>query len=85
MWSVSVIVQRFCAKSQIFTVQSPDADAKCVPAGWKFTPATQSLWPSPLMMRSPLGRSHIFHVASSDAVARMDFFGCSAMFDTDMR
>ena len=73
--SVKVTVHLFCAKSQILTVQSPDADARWVPSGWKLTPATQSLCPSPDMIKLPPGRSHIFQVASSLAVARIDFLG----------
>ena len=43
--------------------------------GWKWQSETHSLWPSPLMMRSPLGTDHIFQVQSSDTVAMISFLG----------
>jgi hypothetical protein len=63
----------------------PDPEARLVPDGWKSTPATQSLWPSPHMMRSPCGRCHSFQVLSSLAVARMGLLGCSATLATGSR
>mmetsp|Transcript_26597 Transcript_26597/g.87195 ORF Transcript_26597/g.87195 Transcript_26597/m.87195 type:complete len:254 (+) Transcript_26597:458-1219(+) len=80
--SCSVTVHFFFSKSHSLTVQSPLALASMMPLGWNETPATQSLCPSPLMMSSPPGTLHIFHVLSSEAVARMGFFGCIARFET---
>ena len=37
-------------------------------SGWKAAPATQSVWPWPIMMRSRLGRCHTRQVLSSPAV-----------------
>jgi len=83
--SVNVSVHLAAWKSQSFTVESPEAVAICVPCGWKDRPATQSLWPSPAMIRSPLGMDHSFQVVSSDAVATTGFFGWIAMSETDIR
>ena len=43
--------------------------------GWKSRPDTQSLWPSPVMMRSPAGNPHMRHVPSSEAVTTTGFLG----------
>jgi hypothetical protein len=45
--------------------------------GWKSSPDTQSLCPSPVMIKSPAGSPHIRHVPSSEAVTTTGFFGCS--------
>ena len=49
---------------------SPEEVAKWVPNGWKATSAIQSLWPSPVIIFSPLGNAQILHYPSSDAVAK---------------
>ena len=45
--------------------------------GWKSQPETQSVWPSPVMMISPLGTDHIFQWWSSLVVANIGLRGCS--------
>ena len=82
-WKVAT---HFClAKLQILTVLSPDPEARLVPSGWKLTPATQSLCPSPHMMRSPLGRCHIFQVLSSLAVTSRGLEGWITRLATDSK
>lgn len=46
--------------------------------GWKSHSDTQSVCPSPVMMISPPGTAHIFHVLSSLLVASICFLGCKA-------
>lgn len=59
-------------------MQSPEAVHKWVPFGWKETEDTQSAWPYPHIINSPLGEVHNFHVESSDPVAIISFFGENA-------
>mmetsp|Transcript_39088 Transcript_39088/g.110462 ORF Transcript_39088/g.110462 Transcript_39088/m.110462 type:complete len:224 (-) Transcript_39088:554-1225(-) len=79
LWSVRVCLHLSLDTSQIFTVASPEVVATSEPRGWKATPLTQSLCPSPLSTSWPSGMDHIFHVWSSQAVAMTGIFGWNVM------
>ena len=53
--------------------------------GWKSLSHTQSVCPSPVMMISPVGMAHIFHVQSSLVVDRICFRGCRATLKASMQ
>jgi len=83
--SEKVYAQQALTKSQIFTEPSPEAVARRLPLGWNSTPPTQSRWPSPDIIRSPLGTDHSFQVVSSEPVASISFLGLYAKDVTPIR
>mmetsp|Transcript_40106 Transcript_40106/g.100384 ORF Transcript_40106/g.100384 Transcript_40106/m.100384 type:complete len:296 (-) Transcript_40106:612-1499(-) len=77
-WSLNVCTQRSLTKSHTLAVPSPDVLINRLPRGWKTTPLSQSLCPSPLMTSSPPGIDQVFHVRSSLAVATSGILGWKA-------